>query len=161
MCECVCLGPCPSTEYPTPSCSSTCDKQSTSKLSIGDDRKKNMFATSYDIGSSVSQIQTEIMTNGPVSAAFSVYSDFESYSTGVYKHETGTFLGGHAVKIIGWGTDPTGGDFWLVANSWNEDWGEKGFFRIARGSDECGIESQIAAGSYKYNPSSVFLRSMN
>jgi cathepsin B len=29
--------------------------------------------------------------------------------------------------------------YWLVANSWNEDWGEKGFFKIKRGSNECGI----------------------
>jgi cathepsin B len=30
-------------------------------------------------------------------------------------------------------------DYWLVANSWNEDWGSNGFFKIQRGNDECGI----------------------
>jgi len=34
----------------------------------------------------------------------------------------------------------------LVANSWNSDWGNGGFFKILRGSDECGIEGQINAG---------------
>jgi cathepsin B len=34
----------------------------------------------------------------------------------------GSFLGGHAVKIIGWGTE-SGVDYWLVANSWNVHWG--------------------------------------
>jgi len=29
--------------------------------------------------------------------------------------------------------------YWTVANSWNDDWGYKGFFKIKRGSDECGI----------------------
>lgn len=59
----------------------------------------------------------------------------------------GSFLGGHAVKIIGWGTDAKSGkDYWLVANSWNESWGENGFFRILRGANECGIEGQVVAG---------------
>uniref|UniRef100_A0A183EE89 Pept_C1 domain-containing protein n=1 Tax=Gongylonema pulchrum TaxID=637853 RepID=A0A183EE89_9BILA len=34
----------------------------------------------------------------------------------------------------------------LMANSWNRDWGEDGYFRILRGADECGIESEIVAG---------------
>ena len=54
-------------------------------------------------------------------------------------------MGGHAIKIVGWGTDPTGGDYWKVANSWNPYWGENGYFRIRRGTDECGIEDQVTA----------------
>ena len=85
------------------------------------------------------------MTHGPVEAAFTVYEDFLSYKTGVYHHTTGGALGGHAIKIVGWGVE-NGTPYWLVANSWNEDWGNKGFFRIKRGSNECGIEGQIVAG---------------
>jgi cathepsin B len=33
-----------------------------------------------------------------------------------------------------------------VANSWSPNWGENGFFRILRGSNECGIETTPAAG---------------
>ena len=44
------------------------------------------------------------MTNGPVMAEFAVYVDFFSYGKGIYKHVTGDFVGGHAVKVIGWGT---------------------------------------------------------
>ncbi|CAF4862023.1 unnamed protein product, partial [Rotaria socialis] len=61
------------------------------------------------------QIKTEIFTNGPVEAAFTVYADFLTYKTGVYKHTTGSVLGGHAVKILGWGLDGTT-PYWLVAN---------------------------------------------
>jgi cathepsin B len=43
------------------------------------------------------------MTNGPVEASFTVYQDFLSYKTGVYHHTTGSALGGHAVKMVGWG----------------------------------------------------------
>ena len=50
-----------------------------------------------------SKIQTEIMTKGPVQAMFTVYSDFLSYKSGVYHHVTGQELGGHSVKIVGWG----------------------------------------------------------
>lgn len=62
------------------------------------------------------------MTNGPVEAAFEVYSDFMNYKSGVYKHTTGSLEGGHAVKILGWGVE-NGEDYWLVANSWSPAWG--------------------------------------
>lgn len=93
----------------------------------------------------MSEIQTEIMTNGPVEASFDVYEDFLTYKSGVYHHVQGKSLGGHSIKILGWGVE-AGVPYWLVANSWNEDWGEKGFFKIKRGNNECGIEASIVAG---------------
>jgi len=45
------------------------------------------------------------MTNGPAEAAFTVYEDFLTYKSGVYKHTSGSALGGHAVKIMGWGNE--------------------------------------------------------
>jgi len=87
------------------------------------------------------------MTNGPVEGAFTVYDDFLTYKSGVYAHTTGSELGGHAIKILGWGTD-NGTPYWIVANSWNEGWGNSGFFNIKRGSDECGIEDGIVAGKF-------------
>lgn len=50
--------------------------------------------------------------------------------------------GGHAVKITGWGVED-GTKYWKIANSWNPYWGEDGFFRILRGSNECGVEDQV------------------
>ena len=32
-------------------------------------------------------------------------------------------LGGHAIKIIGFGEEG-GTKYWLVANSWNDEWGD-------------------------------------
>jgi len=139
-------GPCPASEYPTPQCPSSCDKQTSYNVTFANDKHK--FKSSYSISSDVSQIQTEIMTNGPVEAAFTVYEDFTSYKSGVYKHITGSELGGHAIRILGWGTD-NGTPYWIVANSWNEGWGNNGFFNIARGNDECGIEDEIVAGLYQ------------
>lgn len=53
---------------------------------------------------------------------------------------------GHLVKLLGWGTEK-GVDYWLAANSWNTCWGNLGgFFKIRRGTNECGIESSVYAG---------------
>lgn len=46
-------------------------------------------------------------------------------------------VGGHAVKIVGWGTE-NGVSYWTIANSWNTSWGEQGFFRIKEG--DCGVD---------------------
>ncbi len=106
---------------------------------------KNQGQSSYSVPSNVAKIQTEIMTNGPVEVAFSVYADFLTYKSGVYHHTSGSMLGGHAVKMLGWGED-AGTPYWIVANSWNPDWGNQGYFLIRRGHDECGIESEVVAG---------------
>ena len=82
----------------------------------------------------------EIMTHGPVECALDVYSDFEHYRSGIYRHVTGEALGGHAVKMIGWGVE-NGVKYWTISNSWNEDWGELGTFRIVKGENHLGIES--------------------
>lgn len=57
-------------------------------------------------------------------------------------------MGLHAVRMIGWGEE-NGAKYWLVANSWNEDWGDKGTFKILRGTNECGIERELTAGMPK------------
>ncbi|CAG5124858.1 unnamed protein product, partial [Candidula unifasciata] len=91
------------------------------------------------------QIMQDLVDNGPVTAVFTVYSDFVSYKSGVYKHTSGKALAGHAVKILGYGVE-NGEKYWLVANSWNEDWGDNGYFKILRGSNECLIEDRVVAG---------------
>merc|ERR1712066_533524 len=90
----------------------------------------------------VPNMQKEIMTHGPIQVGYKVYKSFMSYQTGVYQKHAYEFTpeGGHAVKIVGWGTD-NGVDYWKVANSWGASWGEEGYFRILRGQDECGMET--------------------
>lgn len=46
-------------------------------------------------------------------------------SSGVYQHVSGSYVGGHAIKILGWGEE-NGVPYWLCANSWNTDWGDNG-----------------------------------
>jgi len=135
------LAPC-GDELPTPACNQTCGNGADWK---GD---KHVGASMYGVGADVKSIQTEIMNNGPVEGSFTVYADFLTYKSGVYYYVSGDELGGHAIKILGWGTED-GIDYWLVANSWNEDWGDAGYFKIRRGTDECGIEDGIVAGLAK------------
>merc|ERR1712072_293418 len=87
-------------------------------------------------------IQKAIMAGGPMEVAFSVYSDFENYAGGIYHHVSGGQVGGHAVKVVGWGVED-GTKYWKIANSWNPYWGEKGYFRIKFG--EGGIDEQAVA----------------
>ena len=58
------------------------------------------------------------MKNGPVEGTLNVYEDFLNYKSGVYHHVTGMKLGGHAIKILGWGEDEASGGtpYWLVGN---------------------------------------------
>lgn len=52
-------------------------------------------------------------------------------------------MGGHAVKLIGWGEQMQDGEsqkYWLVVNSWNSWWGENGTFKIERGKNQSGLE---------------------
>ena len=49
----------------------------------------------------------------------------------------------HAVLVVGWGNDADSGlDYWLVKNSWNVSWGDRGYIKIAivDGEGICGIQ---------------------
>jgi len=137
---------CPSVSR-SPRCPRKCDADAQSPHNDFDNDKYG-FTGSIAFLQTASAIAVSIYNDGPVETAFTVYSDFENYASGVYQHTSGSYLGGHAVKIVGWGTD-NNVNYWKVANSWNEYWGEEGYFRIKRGDDDCGIESQAMATSQK------------
>jgi len=130
---------CPSQS--SPQCPSSCDSNAT--FPHTDFQKdKWRFSGETQSASGETGIQKAIMAGGPVETAFSVYSDFANYVSGIYHHVSGSMEGGHAVRIVGWGVE-SGTKYWKVANSWNPYWGEKGYFRIRRGNSECGIEDGV------------------
>ena len=49
-------------------------------------------------------------------------------------------MANHILSIVGWGRDATHGDYWLLRNSWGTYWGEDGWFKLARGVNNMGIE---------------------
>jgi cathepsin B len=134
--------PCPSEEYDNPNCPTACTNANWNGKPWNSDIHQGKTAYSLD---DVQDIAADIMQYGPVEAGFQVYTDFLTYKSGVYQYTSGDFVGGHAIKILGWGTE-SGVDYWLCANSWNANWGAQGYFKIAKGVDMCGIEDGVVAG---------------
>jgi hypothetical protein len=80
------------------------------------------------------------LMNGPLPVYITVYSDFFAYSSGVYVRTSETVEGGHIVCMVGWDDEE---DCWICKNSWG-DWGEDGYFRIRKGTNEADIEASVA-----------------
>jgi len=89
------------------------------------------------------QLTLSLAYYNPVSIAFEVVDDFRFYKEGVYSSDTcgnGPTDVNHAVLAVGYGTcKKCGTPFYIVKNSWGEKWGDKGFFKIARGDNMCGV----------------------
>lgn len=72
----------------------------------------------------------EIQEKGTIYMSMQVHEGFMKYKGGVYRIQPEEAnLGGHAIRVIGWGKDDIG-YFWIAANQWTDSWGEDGYFRI-------------------------------
>ena len=135
-------GDCPP-QVETPQCKTDCS-----------DGNKKEYENEMTYGESVysiigeENIMKEIYENGPVEGTYYIYEDFITYKSGIYQHVVGELIGDHDIKILGWGVE-NGVKYWICVNSWNEEWGDKGFFKIKRGNNECGIENIAYAGMPK------------
>ncbi|MBF0502216.1 MAG: fibronectin type III domain-containing protein [Candidatus Riflebacteria bacterium] len=72
----------------------------------------------------------QALLTGPVVGGMDVYTDFFYYKGGIYQHVTGSFVGGHAILLIGYDDDR---NCWIAKNSWSPYWGEDGLFHIMYG----------------------------
>lgn len=133
---------CSQHDYSTPECTATCVEN----YPVPYKSDKIFLKQAYSVRGE-KQIMKDLMTYGSLEVAFDVYEDFMLYKSGIYSHTSDNLLGGHAVKLVGWGIE-NGIKYWVCVNNWNSNWGEKGAFRIKRGVDECGIEDDVVGGLF-------------
>ena len=121
---------------------------------FGEPINGNKEYTPEIINSIISDIQRDIMNNGPTVTSFVVLKNFETFyqnsnnSNLIYSNNdvimdidgcefndcsnSGYTNYGHAVCITGWGTDAeTGQKYWEVRNSWGKGWADQGYCKIA------------------------------
>ena len=79
----------------------------------------------------------------PVSVGIEVDSLFRFYKSGVYNRGTCTNRLNHAVNIVGFGTE-NNLDFWIVRNSWGGEWGDRGYIKMIRNRNICGINNLVS-----------------
>lgn len=129
-------------EHPTPNCSDRCVDGSVP-------RRFHTNGSHYELTTDA-DIMIDLVMHGPVTACFDVFDDFLHYTGGVYRRTPNTTeMGGHCVKLIGWGHENSTNQsipYWLAINEWSESWGEQGLFRILRGANGANFPSQVAAG---------------
>ncbi|XP_028749500.1 cathepsin J-like isoform X1 [Peromyscus leucopus] len=87
---------------------------------------------------------------GPISAAVDASHDsFRFYKGGIY-HEPNcsSYSVNHAVLVVGYGSEGNekdGESYWLIKNSWGDEWGIEGYMKIAKDrNNHCAIASYAA-----------------
>ena len=133
---------------------------------IGDDQVCNFDATNTD--ASVMVMGWETLPHNDMLALMDHLAKKGPVATSVAASDWGLYLGGvfdgcdfnsdivvnHAVLLVGYGTDPTDGDYWLIKNSWGTGWGDsmtdgnEGYIRLRRRSEPmCGTDYSPLDGS--------------
>ncbi|KAK4487493.1 hypothetical protein RD792_005864 [Penstemon davidsonii] len=83
------------------------------------------------------------VANQPIAVSLDASGpSFQFYSSGVFTGQCGTTLD-HVVTVVGYGTENGKLKYWIIKNSWGTTWGEEGYMKLQRDTDEkeglCGI----------------------
>jgi len=73
-------------------------------------------------------------------------ASFWNYGSGIYNDAAacGTSLD-HAISAVGWGTDASGTEYYILRNSWGTQWGDNGYIKFeitGDGPGVCGVQIQ-------------------
>jgi len=106
---------------------------------------------SYTIPNNIELIKEDIYQFGPNLSGFIIYSDFMDNYDGksIYMGpaKDSEPQGGHAIRVVGWGEEMVNNEvvpYWWIANSWGENWGLGGYFKMKMGIKECELEDNFA-----------------
>merc|ERR1712212_1330512 len=110
----------------------------------------NVGITGYDtMSNDLEGVMNHLAQVGPLAVAVDA-SYWGGYRSGVFdgcSFDANIGLN-HAVQLVGYGTDPAEGDYWIVRNSWGSSWGEGGYIRLQRQAEaQCGINSTPMDGT--------------
>ncbi|KAG9268258.1 procathepsin L isoform X7 [Astyanax mexicanus] len=92
-------------------------------------------------------LQKAVVAVGPVSVAIdSSNKTFLLYQSGIYNEPyCSSYNVNHGVLVVGYNTDSSGREYWVVKNSWGVQWGEQGYIRMSRNKDnQCGIATRAS-----------------
>lgn len=84
---------------------------------------------------------------GPVAVSVAA-NTWLDYASGIFDNCGKDAVIDHAVVAIGYGQDESGNKFWVIQNSWGEDWGESGHIRLQRHAEDtyCGMNNDPQKG---------------
>mmetsp|Transcript_55093 Transcript_55093/g.103293 ORF Transcript_55093/g.103293 Transcript_55093/m.103293 type:complete len:562 (+) Transcript_55093:106-1791(+) len=133
------------------SCELECDLKSLQGKRYRADNHRYVGAWYGEHGDKVNEIKAELFHKGPLILGIEPGEDFMWYSDGIYRSPSSANIVhpssssewervDHAVLLVGYGEEG-GQKYWKLQNSWGEDWGENGFFRMVMGENDSGIES--------------------
>merc|ERR1719359_246126 len=81
------------------------------------------------------QVKEEMFTKGSIMMMYAATKDHMVYQGGIWDCPPGQ--PNHGVKCIGYGVDPTHGNYITCVNSWNKDFGEQGLFHMKFPGNGC------------------------
>ncbi|XP_069621885.1 procathepsin L-like [Ranitomeya imitator] len=105
--------------------------------------------TKYYILPNENNMASSVASNGPITVLIDASEDLMGYTTGIFDGEC-TEETNHAVIVVGYGTEYDADEdedinYWIVKNSWGEDFGENGYIKMKRNINQCGIASMAVS----------------
>jgi len=72
------------------------------------------------------------LQTGPLAVALNAMGSFKSYTGGIYicPAITSSNMIDHAILLVGYDTDDTQGDYWILKNSYGSVWGKQGYLYL-------------------------------
>lgn len=102
----------------------------------------NATLSEYGTVQGVADMKREL-ARGPLACGIDA-DNLRDYTGGVLNIPDGTRSVNHVISVVGWGKGSDGVEYWIGRNSWGEYWGEMGFFRLATGGNQAGVEDECA-----------------